>query len=290
MKIQNIPADLTQQVTDICFSHGSTGISEELAYHQPDLTFDPRIEKAKNVSWVAYFQNEPPVELLVELKNLSPFLGILSLKEQDKDWLSEWKKNWNAFELIAPYWVVPSWIESPVKKQHTLLLDPGMAFGTGTHATTKMAAFLVRQSMQEFKPSTVLDVGTGTGILAILAEKIGSPEQIDAIDNDPESIRVSRENTARNNCKNIEVRPEAIEDLKGSYDLIVANIIDGVLLRLSPALRKRLAENGQLVLSGILLEREQMFFEAFGISDFEVLDRLQHEEWVAYRLQRPSIE
>src|SRR5690606_13567455 len=117
-----------------------------------------------------------------------------------------------------------------------LYIDPGMAFGTGTHETTRIAAELMVDAIQSENVSSVLDVGTGTGILAMIAAKSGA-RAIDAIDIDPESERVANENFARNGCAEIRASTTPLETIQKQYQMVVANIIDGVLIRLGSGLK-----------------------------------------------------
>ena len=298
LKIQGAPEDLGPLITDLCFEYNCLGISEALQFHQPDLTFDARIEKNSLLHWVAYFDQPPSPELSLKLRELNPTMGIYVLEEKNRDWMEEWKKDWTSFELIPPFWVVPSWLKSPVSTKHTLKIDPGMAFGTGTHATTRMAAHLLQLALSsqtsglgsrsKKNPLRVLDLGTGTGLLAILAERLGATEVL-AVDVDPEAVRVATDNILLNSGKNILATEDSAEDLVVAhevYDIVVANIIDGVLTKLKPWIEKLVVpKTGQLILSGILSERENLFFDQFELDqNWRILDRVQEQEWCSYRV------
>lgn len=283
-EIRNVPADCAEELSALSFEHSATGISENLQFNQPDLNFDPQTTRISQLHWSVYFKESPSQLFQEKVLALHPAVSIKITKESGQDWMEEWKKSWKAFELAGAYWIVPSWLKSPTTAKWSIRIDPGMAFGTGTHATTQMAAELLVQCFEEEAPESVLDVGTGTGILAILAGKLGA-QQLDATDIDPEARRVARENFDLNKIGNAIVFENQVEELKESYDLVIANIIDGVLLKLRQQLKARLKPGGILILSGILLERELAFFEQFDLEEFEVLHRLQSDEWVAYSVR-----
>jgi ribosomal protein L11 methyltransferase len=267
---------------------GATGLSEALAYSQPDLTYDPDILHRRTHDLDVYFEHKPSEEFFLGLKELSSQLEWELVEEEHKDWLAEWKKGFVPFQLAGPYWIVPSWLPSPVEEKFTITIDPGMAFGTGTHATTKMASYFVQKACTKLEsPSSksLIDVGTGTGILAMLARKhdVG---RVLGIEIDPEARRVARENVQLNHLDNIEISEQLIEDVLKTgekFDIVVANIIDGVLIRIKPELLKLLKPGGQLFLTGILLEREETFFKHFlEGSGLNILRRIEEDEWVGF--------
>lgn len=289
LRVQQLPSILEDELSEFCFSHGASGLSEALVYIQPDLTYDPDILDRKQKDVDVYFAEKPSTEFLNELRSRFPSTNCSVTEEENKDWLEEWKKGFKPFALIEPYWVVPSWEDSPVKPEHTLLIDPGMAFGTGTHATTKMASYFVHKlcsQLSDAENATLLDVGTGTAILAMLAHHHGL-KQIVGLEIDPEARRVARENIERNNMQEIEIRDEPLEELHDTFDIVVANIIDGVLIKLRPELIRAVNPGGHIFLTGILQEREEYFFNGFieGLN-FDVVRRIEKEEWVGYWLKR----
>lgn len=289
IRIVNVPTIKEDEITQYCMDHGANGISEALSYAQPDLTYDPDILHQRVHSMDAYFENKPQAEFFTGLRDLEFSLQWEVVEEEHKDWLAEWKKGFVPFQLAGDYWVVPSWLPSPVKPEHTINIDPGMAFGTGTHATTKMASYFVNKICGQLKDLTnksLIDVGTGTGILAMLARKQGMGHVI-GIEIDPEARRVSRENIKLNHLDGIEVPESLLEEVREKFDVVVANIIDGVLVQIKDDLLKLLNPGGQLFLTGILLEREEKFFHDFiEVSELTVVRRIEKDEWVGYWVQR----
>lgn len=171
-----------------------------------------------------------------------------------------------------------------------LLVDAGEAFGTGHHGTTLGCLKFIEKECQKRRPAKVLDLGCGTGLLAIAAAKLTGREII-ASDIDPIATRVTRENARLNKVhplvKTITAKGTNHPDLKvrGPYDLLIANILAGPLAQMAPDVEQQLARGGTLILSGILHEQEQMVLSAYRGQGLFLLDRLRIDEWVTLRLQ-----
>ena len=192
----------------------------------------------------------------------------MSLREiENRDWLEEWKKNWQPVE-IGRFIIAPPWTElGDTHDRIVIRIEPGMAFGTGTHETTRLCLAAIEK---HFAGGSFLDVGTGTGILAIAAAKMFPDARVEACDTDPEAIEIARENAAANGVS-IEFRTGSIEDTTPSADLVCANLTADVISQLLPALIG--VTCGKLILSGILeTQIEQIMI------DGEVT---QDGEWVA---------
>lgn len=285
VRLRQVPEDLEDPITQHCFDHGASGVSEALNFVQPDLTYDPTVLSQKMRELDVYFQASPERSYFDRLTNWNKNISWQIFEEEQKDWLEEWKKDFKPFELTTPYWIVPSWCESPVDDHHSIRIDPGMAFGTGTHATTKLASHFLAKRAQKLSNTTLLDVGTGTAVLAILAARMGYKDIV-GLEIDPEARRVARENVERNQVP-VDVRDELLEEHGKSYDVVVANIIDGVLIDLKEALLDSMNVGGDLFVTGILLEREERFNEGFIVDPrFEIVRRWQNDEWVGYWLRR----
>jgi len=288
VRLSKLTSQLEDLITTHAFECGASGVSEALQYTQPDLTYDPDLVPLKFHDVDVYFQQKPGSDFFEGVAKMSPTVQWHIFEEENKDWLAEWKKGFEPFNLVGEHWVVPSWLPSPVSPDQTLLIDPGMAFGTGTHATTKMAsAFLnkVAKELVDRSELALLDVGTGTAILAMLAHRLGFG-LVAGLEIDPEARRVARENIKLNNMEEIDIRDQLIEEIDDTFDVVIANIIDGVLIQLKADLIRVLNPGGHLFLTGILLEREDHFFENFiEGSGLKVIRRLEKDEWVGYWLQ-----
>ncbi len=206
----------------------------------------------------------------------------------DQDWATSWQQYFKPFEIVPDLVIKPSWEDyQPSPGQHILELDPGMAFGTGQHASTQMALALIKKSIQETRPEQAVDVGTGTGILAMAAALFGVG-QIIAIDNDPDAVAVAQENIANNRLTGqINVSTTPVAQITGTYQLVCANIVHDVLVEMAPVLANLTTAGGHLVLAGILSgEQEENIITVYQKQGCHLLDHRYQEEWVALQLQR----
>jgi ribosomal protein L11 methyltransferase len=278
-------------ITGHSFESGATGVTEALAFSQPDLTYEPEVLHVRSHDMDVFFDQAPNKEYFDQLLKWLPNLKWTEHQEEHKDWLAEWKKGFVPFQLAGPYWVVPSWLTAPPEAAKPIIIDPGMAFGTGTHATTKMAAYFVHKLGQTLKPGknySLIDVGTGTAILAMLA-KMDGVQRVLGIEIDPEARRVARENIKLNCVDDIEISEKLLESIHEEFDFVVANIIDGILIALKDELLGILKPGGQIFLTGILLEREEDFFAEFiEKSNLKLVRRIEQDEWVGFWLRAPE--
>jgi ribosomal protein L11 methyltransferase len=206
----------------------------------------------------------------------------------DEDWSEGWKKDFKPLD-IGRVRVRPSWIETPTPAGKVeVVLDPGMAFGTGSHATTSLCLAALSDVLGARAGASVLDVGTGSGLLAIAAHKLGAGRVV-ANDNDPVAVDVARENAALNGAA-VALTLDPVERIGGTFDVVVANILANVLVELAPALCARVAPGGVLLLSGILGPQEDEVRRAQVAQGLEPLpggDR-REGEWSLLALRRPA--
>lgn len=292
IRLRQVPTELEDLVTEHSFNCGVSGLSEALHFKQPNLAYDPTILTGRTKEFDAYFESAPSSDFFAGLTEISPLIQWEQFEEEEKDWLEEWKKGFEPFQLVGPYWIVPSWFESPVAPEYAIRIDPGMAFGTGTHATTQIASSFLHRKNKEAsgqQPLSLLDVGTGTAVLAILARKLGFGPIL-GLEIDPEARRVARENIARNSGEDIEISDRLLEEVHQTFDVVAANIIDGVLIQLRKDLIGSTRTGGDLFLTGILLEREEHFLQHFiRCSPVQVVKRWQHDEWVGYWVRKIEV-
>lgn len=281
--LKDIPREFEDIVTGLCFEHGAYGVSQNLKFHQESLQYDPVIIETPCLDLDVYFESAPKQEFLDQLKLQCPELKVFVSEETQKDWNEEWKKGFVEFELVDGIWVVPSWRKAPQVAEKILTIDPGMAFGTGTHETTRLASKALAEISRSWESGIrVLDVGTGTGILAMLAVELGA-ESVVATELDPVARDVARDNIENNGLsETIQVPDVQVESVAESFEVVLANIIDGVLVNIQESLKDRLEAGGQLLLTGILQEREQYFQENFLLPEgYYWKKRWQMNEWVA---------
>ena len=199
----------------------------------------------------------------------------------EEDWSESWKQYYKPIPL-GKVTIVPAWEKYDAKDGEIIIrMDPGMAFGTGTHETTR----LVMRIMQDLIKGgeRVLDVGTGSGILSICASKLGA-KSCNAYDIDPVAVKVARENAVADGCDNITV---GVSDLLrgvdlsgGKYDFCVANIVADIIIRMLPDVRDYVIEGSPLILSGIIGERADEVREAVIKNGFTVEREIKENDWV----------
>lgn len=197
----------------------------------------------------------------------------MNLREvENRDWLAEWKKNWQPVQ-VGRFVIAPPWTGiSDAPDRIVIRIEPGMAFGTGTHETTRLCLQAIDQ---HFTGGSFLDVGTGTGVLAIAAAKMFPDARTEACDTDAEAIDIAREN-AKANSTEIEFRVGSIDDTTPSADLVCANLTADVIMQILPSLIG--VTCGKLILSGILETQTEQILAVLPESEIELR---QDGEWVA---------
>jgi len=218
-------------------------------------------------------------EVLGYLKGIHPDKQAMKYKlEQleDKDWEREWMDNFHPMKFGQRLWICPSWLEVPEPDAVNVMLDPGLAFGTGTHPTTALC--LTWLDGLDLKGKTVVDFGCGSGILSLAALKLGAKKVI-GIDIDPQALQASLANAQRNNVEDrLELfLPKDQPSLKA--DVVVANILAGPLRELAPTILEFVDNNGLLALSGVLENQAQELQSLYGKSCQMDAVAVQ-EEWV----------
>ncbi len=296
----NVSGKLVELASAVLMDQGSCGI---LVEDQQLDTFDvpdTPLVADKDYILTAYFANEDPVAMLLA-RLTSAFsqmpvcaAGAISLTASEAlpqvDWAQSWKQHFTGFQIGNRLIVHPSWETPRVEEgQVAIEIDPGMAFGTGTHATTRLCLeAIVEQLESRQRPLKLLDVGTGSGILAIGAAALGC-DQVVATDIDLVACGVAQENVERNSLVDrVKITTEPLELIEGTYDLVVANILAEENIRLKDALIHHLQPGGWLILSGILKEKEPLVSAAFAGSEMVAIPPRSQEDWVClvYQLQK----
>lgn len=222
---------------------------------------------------------------LSDLAGIYPGVGNTQIAHRelaDHDWARDWQQHFPPFRVGRRLVIRPSWFDWPTSADEAVLtLDPGQAFGTGTHATTSLCLNAIADQFEEGPPpGKVLDVGTGSGILAMAGAALGATETV-GIDIDPEACRVARENVVKNGLEDqITITDAPLEDLAGRYDLVLANILAAENLRLASALVDRMTPGtGRLILSGILIEQEQQVIDGLAGYPLDLVSVTHRDEW-----------
>ncbi|MBP3377465.1 MAG: 50S ribosomal protein L11 methyltransferase, partial [Clostridia bacterium] len=206
----------------------------------------------------------------------------------EEDWADSWKQYYKPIKTGKRLVIVPIWEEyTPEEGETVVLMDPGMAFGTGTHETTRLCAGFVEKYTTE--GCSVLDVGCGSGILAIAAAKVGAGTCF-ACDIDPVAVRVAKENTELNSTPNVKCAVsdllKQVEKVDGGYNVIVANIVADIIIRLAPDVGEYLAEGGVFIVSGIIEERAGEVLTALDAAGYKVEDERYENGWYAAAVVR----
>ena len=266
--------EAVEAVADMLTSIGSKGVAIE----DPQLINDlrnsgtwelcdiPEQENTEVVTVSAYYADDEKLEkrlaeideqlaLIEERIGKYRFGNTRFRKVSEQDWANEWKQYFHVTHVGKSLVIKPSWEKyAPKEGEHVIEIDPGMAFGTGTHHTTNM--MMERLEKVITPDSTVFDVGTGSGILAIAAAMLGA-KSVKAVDIDGVAVRVAKENVADNGLsEQIEVREgDLLHGTEGKADVIIANIIADIIIMLLQDIPQKLNDNGVLLASGIIEER-----------------------------------
>lgn len=209
-------------------------------------------------------------------------IELISLCEED--WADSWKQYYKPIKIGERLVVVPMWEKYDAAPHEIIVkMDPGMAFGTGTHETTRLCATLLEKYVNS--DSQMLDVGCGSGILAICASKLGA-NKCYAYDIDPVAVKVAKENVKDNDVTNIEC--DVSDLLKGvkkqKYDVITANIVADIIIRLLPDIGEYMHEKTTLVISGIIDERCSDVYESINKNNFKIVEEIHENGWCAISL------
>jgi ribosomal protein L11 methyltransferase len=294
-----VPAELTDIVAEYLTGLSGTGVCVENL--NVDAFSHSEIPDSPTTTVRSYFSATE--DSAARLAEISTFLKELSQRQQGcvlpepelssvsaEDWSTSWKVNFKPLRVGHRLLIVPSWEEVQARPDDIVLhLDPGMAFGTGGHETTRLCLELLEQIMDDMplllSPS-VLDLGTGSGILAMAAVQLGAGRVL-AVDIDPQAVEVARENLAANDlAEQVECSTTPLESMTESFDVILANILAEELVRLAPFLAARLTPGGSLVLSGILAEKEELVRTGFTPQPLTFLATLRAGEWVALHYRK----
>lgn len=259
----------------------------------------PEYEEDDGVAYINFYMEEEADDALLasiknEMNQLREFMdigegSIASSQTEDKDWINNWKEFFKQF-YVDDILIIPSWEDVKAEDQAKMIIhiDPGTAFGTGMHETTQLC---IRQLKKYVNQDTVLlDVGCGSGILSIIALKLGAKSAV-GTDLDPCAITATKENMEVNELKDADfevmigniIDDQSIQDRVGyeKYDIVVANILAEVLLPLTPEIVHQLKPGGIYITSGIIDDKEETVLKAVKAAGLEVLEVTYQGEWVS---------
>lgn len=225
----------------------------------------------------------------LESRGVNTVPAVLTTAElQDEDWSDTWKQYFHTEKPGERVVIKPTWEEYEPKDDEVVIeLDPGAAFGTGTHATTSMC---IRQLEKLVKPGmTVFDVGTGSGILSIISAKLGA-KNIQAVDYDDSVLKIVEENLEQNNVQDIisVAQSDLMQNVHGKAELVIANIIADIIIRLFDQLDEHLEQGGTLLTSGIIEDRIEDVLAAADEHGYGVVERLENKGWACITFKRKA--
>ena len=293
----HVHRDAEEAVSNLMIETGSQGvaISDSADYLGQEDRFGelyPEVEQSEMIAITAYYPDTLDIEevkatLAARLADLTDFgleTGQVSLESQElaeEDWADNWKKYYEPARITHDLTIVPSWTDYEATAGEKIIkLDPGMAFGTGTHPTTKMSLFALEQVLRGGE--TVIDVGTGSGVLSIASSLLGAKE-IYAYDLDEVAVRVAQENIALNpGMDNIQVAAgDLLRGVDLEADVIVANILADVLIHLTEDAYRLVKDQGYLIMSGIISEKWDMVRASAEAAGFFLETHMIQGEWNA---------
>ncbi|HEN4628391.1 TPA: 50S ribosomal protein L11 methyltransferase [Streptococcus agalactiae] len=293
----HVNREAEEAVSNLLIETGSQGvaISDSADYLGQEDRFGelyPEVEQSDMIAITAYYPDTLDIEVVKadladRLANFEGFglaTGSVNLDSQElveEDWADNWKKYYEPARITHDLTIVPSWTDYEAKAGEKIIkLDPGMAFGTGTHPTTKMSLFALEQVLRGGE--TVIDVGTGSGVLSIASSLLGAKD-IYAFDLDVVAVRVAQENIDMNlGTDNIHVAAgDLLKGVQQEADVIVANILADILIHLTDDAYRLVKDEGYLIMSGIISEKWDMVRESAEKAGFFLETHMVQGEWNA---------
>jgi len=238
---------------------------------------------------LAYFeQSRAAAEICREMEGFRAVLEASGLDSgfkmtcsmlPDRDWNEEWKKGFTPIDVGENLSIVPSWLEHETTRT-PIIIDPGMVFGTGHHETTRTCLSLIEKISKSSRKESLLDIGTGTGILAVGAARLGFRKVV-AVDIDPLCVDAAIRNSKANGLENIDVKAGDVSAVDGTFDVIVANLLSEILTEIAPSLASRLRPDGTAILSGLLTGQEDNVIEAMTSAGLGLQEKIADGKWVS---------
>ncbi len=288
----------TDLVADIFYSLDLKGVVVDDPDMDPQQDWgDDAIHPPEKPAVTGYFADTPSTvdkfnALEAALRRLESAAGIVTrvayARLDEQDWAEAWKEYFWPEKITDTIVVKPSWREYPAGPQDIILeIDPGMAFGTGTHATT---ALCIRMIQAHLKPGDAfLDVGTGSGILMIAAAKLGATT-VSGVDSDEVAVAVAEKNLLANRIHHFSLSTgNLVNGVGQTFDVVAANILAEVILELLPDVSAVLKENGVIICSGIILAKKDSVLSGLAVNGFTVVQELEKEGWVAMASRKTAV-
>jgi ribosomal protein L11 methyltransferase len=289
VSVRGVDGEAAEALSEVMTRYGQGGAVIEQVLATPEST-GPAVQPLVVKSYIAVGAGaEETVQKLREaiwhLNMIYPMPEPEVRHLAQADWAEAWKQHYHRSKPGARLVVVPAWDEEPLDEgELAIRMDPGMAFGTGTHPSTQLCLLLLEKHL---KPGDrVFDLGTGSGILSVAAARLGAG-QVVASDTDPVAVQAAQENIALNDLTGqIEVRAGSVDAFDGPFDTIVINILAEIIALLLPEALARLAPGGVMLLAGIIAEREDVVQEKLAALGLIVRERLNQSDWIGLAVER----
>lgn len=236
-----------------------------------------------NIQMFFHRQREEIIQKAIFKEDIGSWDITITIQPEE-DWSKKWKEHWKPANITEKIVICPSWEKYEAKAgEKVIILDPGNAFGTGTHATTRLCAKAIEKYLKQ--NDTVADVGCGSGILGMCAIMEGA-KSVDAVDNDETAVITAIENAKQNNLT-INFQTGTIDLLTDrTYNFVAANILHNVLRDIMPDIKRILKKGGKAVLSGILDEKAEIVYNALINNNLKIIEKTQEKEWIAFITER----
>ncbi|MDR1546388.1 MAG: 50S ribosomal protein L11 methyltransferase [Deltaproteobacteria bacterium] len=286
------PPAAAEAVVGLLLEAGASGLWEDLPDERGRPVFRAAFEAGQEMRLMAELPDR--LTLAAEALELPLTDFELELEHQPaEDWSETWKKDLRTTQIAPELILTPSWLEAPPSTTAKILrLDPGSAFGSGRHPTTYMCLRLGCDLLDAgFKPQNVLDLGTGSGVLALAAALLSPEASVTAVDIDPDVLPTAQANIELNGLTGrLALSLTPLAELPGGYDLVLANLTLNALTELAPTLARQIRPDGRLIVSGLIEEQVSEAQAAFARTGFVPLRHLGRDEWSALMLLRSGLD
>jgi ribosomal protein L11 methyltransferase len=305
------PAGTVDAVADLLVGLTGRGIASDEAGRPPLLSTEialpgaPENRPVRLTGWMSFDlalepPPGPPIDIPGTLARFGEELSAMGLlpaplavsvsEAEEEDWMEVFRSQHSPVRVSARLVVRPSWCPPQKGPGREIVIDPGLAFGVGNHATTRLTLYLVDQAIgapPARPPARMLDLGTGTGILAIAAAKLGY-QRVVGIDTDPLAVDAGLLNIEINHTSDVEIREGSLSETGETFDVIAANLISGVLVELATALAAHLNPGGTAILAGILIGQENDVIEAMDRAGLPLREPYHDGKWVSLVMEREA--
>ena len=286
-----INPNMEDEISNMCFEIFDCGgvILEEEAYKDLEMIYTTKgtlkafIKDNENVAERLKTAKEEMIANGFSEEDLGSWDFTIT-KIENEDWSKKWKEKWDVTHVTDKITVVPTWIDyEPEENEIIIELDPGCAFGTGTHQTTQLCMKHIEKYMS--KNVDVADIGMGSGILSILAKKLGA-NYVYGCDNDETVIQTAIDNAVLNKCPDIIFELNTADKISQKFDFVCANILHNVLAEIMGDLKNLMKDDAYLSLSGILDEKKPVVIEAINNNNLSIIEEIHQDQWTSFVVKK----